>query len=194
VIYRAKRDEDEEEYIPGEKDIEEAKKREQEEWEKGLKEFEKEFKKLPEEEKEKHAEAFEAALEKVAMAWPEKLLSPEDCDLVLQNWAYLTFQGWGDIKEGMKSAVYREAVKGLDFAECEELYGEDVPVEKIPKTVSSCLALKIEDLVKQKLIDDGWDEEKVGDSSLYWNTPLDWDWTSDDEKLAEAGRKILDEE
>lgn len=185
---------DEEEYIPGEKDIEEAKKREQEEWEKGLKEFKKEFEKLPEEEKEKHAEAFELALEKVAMAWPKGLLSQEDCDLIIQNWAYLTSQGWGDIREGMKSAVYREAVKELDFSECEELYGEDVPVKEIPKTLSSCLALKIEDLVKQKLIDDGWDEEKVQDSSLYWNTPLDWSWTSDDEELAEAGRKILDEE
>lgn len=185
---------DKEEFIPGEKDIEEAKKREREEWEKGFKEFKEEFKKLPEEEKEKHAEAFEAALEKVARQWPEKLLSPEECDLVLQNWAYLTSQGWGDIREGMKSSVYREAVKGLDFTECEEMYGEDVALTHIPQTVSSCLALKIEDLVKQKLIDDGWDEEKVRDSSLFYNTPLDWSWNSDDEELAEAGRKILDEE
>jgi len=190
----AEKKEEEEIFIPGEKEIKEAEKIERELAEKALDIFKEEVRKMPEEKREELAEDFEKRLEEMARKWPEGLLSPAECDLLVENWAYLTSQGWGDIREGMKSAVYREAVKGLDFAECEELYGEDVPVVEIPKTVSSCLALKIEDLVKQKLIDDGWDEEKVRDSNLYWNTPLDWDWTSDDEQLAEAGRKILDEE
>lgn len=184
--------EEEEIFIPGEKEIKEAEKIERELAEKALDIFKKEVRKLPEKEREELAEDFEKRLEEMARKWPEGLLSPAECDLLIENWGYLTFQGYGDIREGMKSQVYREAIKEMDLRECD--IGEIKNVEDIPKTLSGCLAMKIEDLVRQKLIDDGWDREKVQDSNLYWNTPLDWDWTSDDEKLAEAGRKILDEE
>ena len=56
--------------IPGEKDLEKAKKREEEEWGREFDKFKEKFQELPEDVKKQHAEAFEKALEKAAMKWP----------------------------------------------------------------------------------------------------------------------------
>jgi len=187
-------DDDEEIFIPGEKDLEEAEEIERELSKHALKAMKGALEQMPEEERKKVAEDFDNRLRELAMTWPDNLLTPPECDLVVENWGALSFQGYGDIRRGMQSQVYREAVKGMDLDECSDFLGDTVKISEIPKTINLCLVIKIEELVKQKLIDDGHDPDDVSDSSLYWNSPLDVGWTSPHEHINEAAMKIMREE
>ncbi len=185
---------DEEIFIPGEKDLKEAEEIERELSKQALEALRIKIRQMPEAEREALAEDFDSRLRARAMKWPEDLLTPPECDLVVENWGVLSYQGYGDIHRGMQSQVYREAVKGMDLDECADFLPETLKISEIPKTINLCLVIKIEELVKQKLIDDGHDPDDVSDSSIYWNSPLDMGWTSPHEGINEAAMKILREE
>jgi hypothetical protein len=149
--------------------------------------------------KEQQEAFWDREMSKSAAKWPTNLMNkcPGTRLKGLELLGLLTNLGWGELQEMCGCEHYERVLDEFDLSDCTELVtgGEAIPVQDIPETINACIGRKLEEVIKEKLIEDGWDEQKVADSFLYNAdpSPLAFYWSSDDEKLSEAAKKIAGE-
>lgn len=163
-----------------------------------LREKMQESKKLPPEEQKKY---WERLADVEAWKYPENPLGPckdknATCRSITQAFGNMTNLGYGDVQEMCDLTVFHEALERLDLEECRENLGELSSREPLSYFINRCLFINIEEIVRERLLNDDYDEGQVEDTYINnggadFTSPLDFGWKG---PLAEEADKRFKEE
>jgi len=134
-----------------------------------MKERIEEARKLP---PEKQQEYWDRLHHEALCQWPRTPLAsckdPEGVNsAILEAFGSLIQFGYGDMQELCDYSVFKQALKELDVVDCESEFGRDEK-ETIPDVINRCFAMKMEDIVKERLRDDGASEDDLDETYLYY--------------------------
>jgi hypothetical protein len=151
---------------------------------------------------EKREEFWDREHQKLMCQWPKSPLGrckdPEGVtNAILEAFGATYMMGYGDMQELCDFSVFKEALKRIDPNECAEKVGRGKD-DELAYMLSRCLLATAEDITRERLIEDGHDEEQVQDTFVYvgesehvfWDT-FSYEWRG---PLAEQAKKRFEEE
>jgi hypothetical protein len=154
--------------------------------------------KLPPEEQKKY---WERLADEEARKYPQNPLGPcrdknATCRSITQAFGNMTNLGYGDLQELCDLTVFHEALERFDLEECRDNLGDPDSKEPLSNLINRCLFFNIEEIVRERLLNDNYDEEQVEDTYIEaghasFISPLDMGWVG---PLAEEAAKRFKEE